>query len=265
MTSHFVDKERAFVDGLEVETGRSLGVWMTEIEASGLTARNDIIDWLRQRGFTFAKASWLERIHHNGGALIYGGAAPSVAPTASFARMANATAAAGQASPGPIAPVRPTSAPASQAVPVQMPAPGQSQPVARALPPAPPVIRAAPAPAAPSAASHPDLGLEAILAQGKAYRPLAQLLLREILAVLPGADLRLADGVVVFDMTGPFCAMAPGPKGVRLDLPAGPSPLFQASRTVAVAGLTASALLTDARQIDERLLKAVADAARRTV
>jgi hypothetical protein len=239
---------------------------MTEIEASGLTARNDIIDWLRQRGFTFAKASWLERIHHNGGALIYGGVASAVTPTAFSARMAHAAAAAGQASPGQIAPARPTSAPASQALPVQMPAPVQSHPVARAITPAPPVIRAAPPQVSPPAASPPDVGLEAILAQGKAYRPLAQVLLREILAALPGTDLRLADGVVVFDMTGPFCAMAPGPKGVRLDLPAGcgPSPLFQASRSAAVAGLAASALLTDVRQIDERLLKAVADAARST-
>ncbi|MDZ4843396.1 MAG: hypothetical protein SH859_14820 [Hyphomicrobium aestuarii] len=263
MTSHFVDKERAFVDGLEVETGRSLGVWMIEIEASGLTARNDIIDWLRQRGFTFAKASWLERIHHNGGALIYAGVAPTVAPTAFSARFANGAAAAGQALPGQIAPARSTSAPAS---PIEVPAPVQTQPVARAITPAPQVIRAAPPTAAQSAASHPDVGFEAILAQGKAYRPLAQVLLREILAALPGTDLRLADGVIVFEMSVPFCAMAPGPKGVRLDMPAGcgPSPLFQASRSVAVAGLTASALLTDARQIDDRLLKAIADAARRT-
>ena len=46
---------------------------MAAIAESGRTERNDIIDWLRHQGFQFSWASWLERIHHNGGRLIYAG------------------------------------------------------------------------------------------------------------------------------------------------------------------------------------------------
>ncbi|MFX8230931.1 hypothetical protein ABTL16_19260, partial [Acinetobacter baumannii] len=72
MVTHFTAKERAFIEALKADTGRDLGSWMAAIRASGYTGRNDVIDWLRQQGFTFAHASWLERIHHNGGKLIYG-------------------------------------------------------------------------------------------------------------------------------------------------------------------------------------------------
>ena len=68
MATDFGEKERAFIDGLKENTGRDLGEWMQAITAAGLPHRNDIIDWLRHKGFMFSKASWLERIHHNGGA-----------------------------------------------------------------------------------------------------------------------------------------------------------------------------------------------------
>ena len=59
------------------DTGRDLAGWMAAISESGLSERNAIIDWLRHQGFQFAKASWLERIHHNGGRLIYADAVRS--------------------------------------------------------------------------------------------------------------------------------------------------------------------------------------------
>ena len=65
-------KEKEFIAGLEEDTGRDLAGWMEAIDEAGLGHRNDIIDWLRQQGFLFSKASWLERIHHNGGRPIYG-------------------------------------------------------------------------------------------------------------------------------------------------------------------------------------------------
>lgn len=71
MNSAYAEKEREFVAGLAEDTGRDLAAWMTAIAASGHKERNDIIDWLRHQGFQFAWASWLERIHHNGGRLIY--------------------------------------------------------------------------------------------------------------------------------------------------------------------------------------------------
>jgi len=71
MATDYGEKERAFIDGLKENSGRDLDEWMTAIAEQNLPHRNDIIDWLRQQGFIFSKASWLERIHHNGGRPIY--------------------------------------------------------------------------------------------------------------------------------------------------------------------------------------------------
>ena len=82
MATDFGEKERAFIDGLKENTGRDLGEWMQAIAAPSLPQRNDIIDWLRHKGFMFSKASWLERIHHNGGKPIYADAPKEAAPRA---------------------------------------------------------------------------------------------------------------------------------------------------------------------------------------
>ena len=71
MGTDYAGKERAFIAGLEAGTGRGLTSWLAAIAQTGLTDRNDIIDWLRQNRFTFDNASWIERIHHNGGRLVY--------------------------------------------------------------------------------------------------------------------------------------------------------------------------------------------------
>ncbi|MCK5712421.1 MAG: hypothetical protein KAI25_06880 [Hyphomicrobiaceae bacterium] len=82
MATDYGEKERAFIDGLKENSGRDLDEWMAAITEQDLPHRNDIIDWLRQQGFMFSKASWLERIHHNGGRPIYAdnAAAPPAAP-----------------------------------------------------------------------------------------------------------------------------------------------------------------------------------------
>ena len=71
MSRNFIDLEREMIDDLERRTGRSLSDWMAMIDAAGLHGKNAVIDWLRPQGFTFANASWLERIHNNSGRPIY--------------------------------------------------------------------------------------------------------------------------------------------------------------------------------------------------
>ena len=68
------EEEQEFLADLKARTGRSLADWMAAITAQGFADKNETIDWLRGKGFPFARASWLERIHSNGGRPIYEGA-----------------------------------------------------------------------------------------------------------------------------------------------------------------------------------------------
>jgi hypothetical protein len=70
------EEEREFLEGLKARTGRELGEWMGAITAQGFADKNETIDWLREEGLPFARASWLERIHRNGGRPIYADNAP---------------------------------------------------------------------------------------------------------------------------------------------------------------------------------------------
>lgn len=65
------EEEREFLAGLKTRTGRDLADWMAAIADQGFTDKNQTIDWLREQGLPFARASWLERIHKNGGNPIY--------------------------------------------------------------------------------------------------------------------------------------------------------------------------------------------------
>lgn len=65
------EEEREFLADLKARTGMDLAGWMDAIAAEGFADKNDVIDWLRAQGFPFARASWLERIHSNGGKPIY--------------------------------------------------------------------------------------------------------------------------------------------------------------------------------------------------
>ena len=71
MTQNEREEERAFLAELRARTGRDLRGWMEAITAGGFADKNETIDWLRAQGFPFARASWLERIHSNGGKPIY--------------------------------------------------------------------------------------------------------------------------------------------------------------------------------------------------
>jgi hypothetical protein len=214
MSTDFSQKERAFVADLKPETGRDLDQWMSAIAGSGLQHRNDIIDWLRHAGLTFAHASWLERIHHNGGNLIY---APATAGTDRSGT---------KRKPKPTnSPVKSTAPTAHTAVPS-------------------------------------DHDLDDLLASAKAYRPLAQVLLRDILAAIPGADASRSSATIVISHARPFAAICPTPKDVRLYLALGArsvEPEWQKLRPEGadldhLSPLTHMIVLNDARQLTKELM-----------
>jgi len=64
-------EEREFLADLQTRTGRDLAQWIAAIAAQNFSDKNEVIDWLRAQGIPFARASWLERIHSNGGRPIY--------------------------------------------------------------------------------------------------------------------------------------------------------------------------------------------------
>jgi Domain of unknown function (DUF5655) len=80
MTAEEREEERRFLAELKARSGRDLAEWMAAISAQSFADKNDTIDWLRAQGFPFARASWLERIHTNGGKPIYGDEPPRPAP-----------------------------------------------------------------------------------------------------------------------------------------------------------------------------------------
>ena len=221
MSTGFTGKERAFVDSLAGETGRDLAHWMSAIGALEHAHRNDIIDWLRQQGFTFAKASWLERIHHNGGRLIYAD--------------------------------QPVRAPLDQS------SPGVA------------LKKASPGGKVVLTSADDDHDIEALLLAAKAYRPLAQALLRECLAAVPGADAAARKGLIILSHASPFAAIAPTPKDVRLYLSLTPEMAaapWQNTKVPpgldALSGLSHMLSVTDARQLTRELRDLMIASARET-
>ena len=222
MAIDYGEKERAFIDGLKENSGRNLSEWMAAISAEDLPHRNDIIDWLRRQGFMFSKASWLERIHHNGGKPIYADAAK----------------------PNPRASVRRREKRSSPVSP---------QPQAPAAPPDPAPITG---------------DIEALLAKAKAYRPLALYLIGQIKAARPGASLAPRATFIAVADPKEFARLGIGAKELRLHLTLGNHPTDESlKKGAAGAGLgkeealSHMLVLTDARQIDARLLDLIKRAA----
>ena len=116
------EEEREFLSGLKARTGRDLGEWMAAIAAQGFTDKNEIIDWLREQGLPFARASWLERIHRNGGKPIY---SPTLCPKRPHEKPRDAEPRPAPAG-GPAAP-----APAPKRPPLQPPSPSRPQAITR--------------------------------------------------------------------------------------------------------------------------------------
>jgi hypothetical protein len=232
MSREYAEKEREFLGELKADTGRDLGEWMAAIEGLGPLPRNDIIDWLRLQGFVFARASWLERIHHNGGRPIYAGAEhpearprrkgilkPAARPLAPNTVLSTASVALQPSPPAPMPAAAPTSAP--------------------------------PAPAP---------GLDALLAEAKALRPLAQLLVREVEKAVPGTAVDLTSGALLFGRP-PFAALGIGSRDLKLCLDLGDQPLadgFTRTRGVAApAALAHMFVLDDARQVTPALAEMI--------
>ncbi|MGD9783953.1 MAG: DUF5655 domain-containing protein [Hyphomicrobiaceae bacterium] len=290
MSTDWRQKERDFLDSLLPDTGRDLGQWMALISSQNLPHRNDTIDWLRRQGFTFSRASWLERIHHNGGRPVYLDAADIAAsePKADSAAMVQGA---------PEAAPEPTSA---SAPPPQTDAEVAAPPSTRAVEPdrvaatgplparavAKPDLRVVPAPVAtepvaqaphrPSPAEKPpaptaSAGLDTVLDKAKAYRPLAQFVLREIEQRVPLFVASPAGSAI--DLGGParFGLIAVSGKDLRLALDLGEAPLKQPWERVRLPvtlarssqPMTHMIVLTDVRQIDAALLDVVHQAWRR--
>lgn len=235
MTSGYGEKERAFLETLEAETGRSLAQWMTAISAENFAERNDVIDWLRRQGFRFSRASWLERVHHNGGRPIYADRPP--ADPAAARKTLRATA-------KPRVPAPRTSQPV-----LGMSFAAKPQVTAVASPPPRPAAEAyaAAAPANVVALTFTDPlspPITEVTAKAKAYRPLADFLLREIAKAVPSASFAVKGQQILIARARDFATLAVSPRELKL--------------TLATGGTT---VLTDARQVDAALLDRVKAAA----
>ncbi len=238
MGTDYAEKEREFIDSLAADTGRSLDLWMQAITAAGHAQRNDIIDWLRQQGFAFPKASWLERIHHNGGRLIY---ADDGTGGPLHTRRLRAAARTAEISPAEsmlqIADTATANAPASP--------PGKSA-----------------ANSVSDNASRDDVlpgsrdsDIALFLGAAKGLKPLAEFVLREIETAVPGPSFTVTTPYLTIAAPAAFAALYPAPKELRLYAD------FGAASGVRVRKAEASTArgtppfpevltLSDARQID---------------
>lgn len=259
MATDYAEKERAFVTGLMEDTGRDLAGWMEAISGSGLSDRNAVIDWLRRNGFTFARASWLQRIHHNGGKLIY-------ADEIAALERAEASELAARAAPAAQVEVRlqkavPDTLPPPAVLPAETPRPAGAPQLRLVAAPAPaqstqstsaPATssRAMPAPALPES-------IQELLAAAKGLRPLAQLTLGEIARSMPHVRMSASPPLVILSGDKPFAALLPGPKELRLyghfDTAGGFAKRTEAAMRASVP-FPQVVVLNDARQINAILI-----------
>ena len=227
MTKDPRDKEEEFIAGLALDTGRDLAAWMALIDAQTFAHRNDMIDWLRRQNLTFAKASRLERIHHNGGRPMYGERPAEREPVT-----------------GQRPPATATAAPPSASLPLV------------------PLVQPAPAPAPPEPAD-----LATFLAKAKGYRPLAEMLIRTIQTNVAATALAVHENHIDLAAPALFGAIAVTAKDVRLALDLGDVPFEWELKRLKWPGmapsLTHTIVLSDARKVDRALMLLVTAAAAR--
>jgi hypothetical protein len=250
MATDYAEMERAFVASLRDDTGRDLGQWMAAISDSGLTDRNDVIDWLRLQGFQFSWASWLERIHHNNGKLIYGDDQTPLPNTVAQAK---------------------SGSPSNINRHEDRPALG-SRPAAgtQHTPPAAGSGRTGGPPRATLAVlavHHPTPANDSVarlLSDAKGLRPLAELLLNEIRRVVPGTVFSAQPPLIVASAPQPFLALLPHPKKVRLYGKFGNSgggiARLPDTALKAAPPFEAMIVLDDARRVEDGLRAAIAAA-----
>jgi hypothetical protein len=225
-------EESEFLEGLKARTGRDLGEWMAAIASQGFSDKNEIIDWLRAQGLPFARASWLERIHRNGGRPIHAGAMPAApAPDARAGALAIET----RAAPPPQAGERPPAAASDRQ---------QKNDVVAAA-----------------------AELEKLLAAAKGYRPLYHHLEVEIHRAVEGVTFAARGRYVAIGAPHEFAAVTLHPTEIRLGLDLGDRPFDAQVQKAKLRGpgptMTHMVVLTDARQVDARLLALIEAAWRR--
>lgn len=252
MSTDYEDKEREFLSYLKADTGRDLAEWMVAITEAGLDHRNDVIDWLRQQGFIFARASWLQRIHHGGGRPIYlsevppslerhqrpsgGERSPAKTPAKPLQppQSTGAPASPARVPPAPSRPVLVYTAPAPEKQREQSPArepaePKRPLPFARPTDTAPAKpetpgkgaakpVQAKPQPRTPPVPGATGLGgdVSTLVAKAKAYAPLAGFILRSLGEALPGTVLQPTGNYISCNRPETFAILVPGPKDIRL-------------------------------------------------
>jgi hypothetical protein len=231
MSRNFADLERELIEDLAPRTGRTLADWMSAIDAAGLAEKNAIIDWLRPQGFSFANASWLERIHNNGGRPIYLDRSGHDRPPPE--RIAPAHRA---VQPEPTAVVRP------EPIPVAAPTAAAGSPSLRLVP-----------------AGSADPGRVAeLLARGKAYRPLAEMLIRELRRALADVQVVASGELIGFERPRRLAVLHVGAKELRFALDLGDTPFSEELVAARMPGgareFSHMVVLTDARQIGPGLM-----------
>jgi hypothetical protein len=229
MAKDYAEIEQEFIAGLKGQTGKDLAEWMTLISANAFADKNETIDWLRLQGFAFNWASWLERIHANGGTPLY-----ADKPAAAVVKKAPAPREAKPEKTEKADPVSPT------------PVPAVSRPVAHA----------------PAAGGRDgDAALQTLIAAAKGYQPLYRLLASEIVRAVPGATLTAAESYIRVGNPKEFAGIDTGAKGLRLALDLGDHPFappLQPSKlATAPKRLSHMILLDDARKVDAALMDLV--------
>ena len=227
------EEEREFLQGLKARTGRDLGQWMAAIAAGGFSDKNEIIDWLRAEGLPFARASWLERIHRNGGKPIYATAFPAASAAEGAAR--------GEARP-------------AQPAPVPRTEPVSARPASKAREMLKPVEPP------PNAAAE----LEKLVSAAKGYRPLYHMLVAQIRQAIPDVVVAPLGRHVSLGAPHEFAALTLHPTEIRVGLDLGDRPFDALAQKAKLRGpgpaITHMVLLTDARQVNDELLALVRSA-----
>ena len=214
-----LQEEREFLEGLKARTGRDLAEWMAAITAQGFSDKNEIIDWLRTEGLPFARASWLERIHRNGGLPIHASAPPDVA---------------------------------AEPRGDERPAEAKSRPQPR------PVRESKELPKAVGPPADAAADLEKIVAAAKGYRPLYHMLEGQIRQAIPGVTFTPRARYVSLSAPNEFAAVTLHPTEVRIGLDLGDRPFDSQVQKAKLKGpgpaITHMVVLTDARQVNDQLL-----------